>query len=224
MVTVDAQATDSIGHIGYATATFPLARRPSLYAMVPSVGPAGGGTPIEITGADFIVGADPSQSSQVLLDGVPLPADLVTIDSSTLIHAITPRHDEGFATLAVATGDAKTEPMYFEFVATPIVKTVNPPSGPLSGGTWIAVVGSHFREGATVIYVDGNALETPCFVSVNRIEGRVPPDTAGSVSVVASDPIGGDGGLAEGFTYDPGVPDAPDGGAQPTSCGGGGPS
>ena len=112
--------------------------------------------------------------------------------------------------------------MYFQFFAAPVVRTVSPNRGPLSGGSLVAVVGSHFRNGGgTTIWIGGNELVNPCFVSANWIEGFLPAATdSGSVTIVAHDSIGGDGMLQGAFTYDPGATDAPDGGVQPTSCGG----
>jgi hypothetical protein len=225
-VMVEAQASDSAGNTGRAQASFKLAPRPSLTALAPSVGPASGGTAIDLRGTDFVVWTDTSEGSKLLLDDVPLPLDTFTVVSPTQITAVMPVHDDGSARLSVATGAAATGPMYFQFVAQPVVRLVSPAHGPVAGGTWVAVVGSHFRDGATSIQIDGNPLLGPCFVSSNRVEGTLPAGAAvGLVSVIASDPIGGDAVLSDGFTYDAVATDSPDGGIapMPMSCGGGTP-
>jgi hypothetical protein len=232
MVVVDAEATDSVGQTGILHATFRLAPRPSLTSLAPTVGPAAGGTVVDVRGTDFvapITTPDGSQlladGSQLLVDGVPLPPDQVTVVSSTEITAVLPTHDAGFGVLTVATGNATTAPMYFEFVPAPIVKMISPNHGPVSGGTPVSVVGNHFRDGATCIYIAGAPLLDPQLISSNRIEGVVPPGTTpGSATVTASDPIGGTGVLIDGdigFTYDPAPVDSPDGGVDPGAGGNG---
>jgi len=227
MVIVDAEATDSVGKTATLHATFRLAPHPSLTSLAPTVGPATGGTPVDVRGTDFvapITTPDGSQvladGSQLLVDGVPLDPTLVTVVSSTEITAILPGHDAGFAILTVATGTAITAPMYFDFVPAPIVKMISPNHGPLSGGTRVSVVGNHFRD-ATTIRIDSMPLTDTQLVSSNRIEGTVPPGSMpGSVPVTANDPIGGDGVSIDGFigfTYDPVPADGPDGGADPIS-------
>jgi hypothetical protein len=228
LVAVYAEATDSVGKKGILHATFRLAPQPSLTSLAPTVGPAAGGTLVDVRGADFAVPNDTSDGSQLLVDGVPLDPvlNLVTVISSTEITAVLPAHDAGFAILTVATGNATTVPMYFEFVPAPIVKMISPNHGPVTGGTRVSVVGNHFRDGGTTIKIDNVPLVDTQLISSNRIEGTVPPGAGpGSVYVTADDPIGGDGILIDGpigFTYDPVPADAPDGGAGPGSTEGGG--
>ena len=224
IVVIEAHAKDSAGNPALARAGFPLASPPTVTGLAPSVGPASGGTAIDIHGTNFVKPTDNFEGSVLLIDGVPADpsVNMVEVVSDTEITAITSSHDPGYATLTVATGDAITDRMYFQFFAAPVVRMVSPNRGPLSGGTKIAVVGSHFRNGkGTIISIGGTELVNPCFVSANWIEGFLPVATeSGSVTVLAHDPIGGDGVLGDAFTYDPAAADAPDGGVEPTSCGG----
>src|SRR5262252_527376 len=230
MVVIEAHAMDSVGNPAVARASFRLAPQPTLTGLAPTVGPASGGTAIDIHGTDSVAptyAADGSpllDGSQLLIDGVPVDpvANAVLVVSSTEMTAIMSSHDPGYAKLTVATGQAVTDAMYFEFFPAPVVRLVSPNRGPLSGGTAVAIVGDHFRNGPdNTIWIGPNLLVNPCFVSANRIEGFVPAALdSGSVTVVAHDSIGGDGMLVDAFTYDPGATDAPDGGVQTTSCGG----
>jgi hypothetical protein len=224
MVTVYAEAIDSAGNPGYANASFRLALPPSLASnVVPNVGPAAGGTAIDLVGSHFVQPIDDpaSDGSKLLIDGVPIDPSLVVVVSDTEITAILPPHEAGTSAITVANGDATTTATYFEFVAAPIVKMISPAHGPLSGGTAVAVVGDHFRNGATQIFIGASALAYPHFVSANRIEGVVPPGAdSGWATVQAYDPIGGMGTLLDAFMYDPVASETPDGGVDPMNDGG----
>ena len=52
---------------------------------------------------------------------------------------------------------------------------MKPPSGPLTGGTWIAIAGNHFRDrGDHDLRPEAQALLDLHVVNANRIEGRMP--------------------------------------------------
>jgi len=204
MLVIVARATDSVGLEGGAETRFRLAAAPTLTGLTPAEGPAIGGTAIDIHGTNFVAPTDASEGSQILLDGLPIDPSsmMLVVQSPTEITAVTPPHDEGFPPLTVANGDAAASAYYFHFVPAPIVKGVTPNYGPTSGGIKVIVSGSHFRDGLTDVTIGGRPLESPSFVSANRIEGLLPPGDAGSAVVIATDTIGGDGALFDGFTYD----------------------
>jgi len=220
-LTIDARATDSAGNESpLMPAVFPLAPRPTLVSLSPSVGPAAGGTQIEVHGTNFVMADDPAHGTLLLIDGQMVESAKVM--SSTEIIATTPVHDAGDALLTVSTGGAATAAIVFEFVAAPIVRMVSPNRGPVTGGTPIAVVGNHFRNGVTVIQIGLSDLACAHWVSANRIEGVVPAGVViGPTTVAAYDRVGGSGVLQDGFTYDPVESQPPDGGGDPGNCGGG---
>jgi len=203
-----ARAGDTVGNEGPPlTATLRLSARPQVTGLTPGEGPTGGGTELVVQGKNFVVATDDSDGSQLLIDGVSIPATI----TSTEIRAVTRPHDPGTAMVQVTTGSARSPARSFEFVAPPKVREVKPASGPLAGGTWIAVAGNHFREGTTSIFVGGQNLLELQVVNANRIEGRVPPGAAvGAVVVAADDLIGGAGSLASTFTYETAAPTPPD--------------
>jgi len=225
VVSVHADAMDDAGHPGSADTSFRLVPAPMLTGLAPTVGPATGGTAIDIHGIGFVAPTDTSDGSQLLIDGVPAAADanMVQVVSPTEMTAVLSGHDPGYATVAVANGEATTSQMYFEFFAAPVVKMVSPDHGPSAGGTYVAIVGSHFRDGdGTTIWIGGSELISPCFVSSTRVEGFVPyANDPGPVTVTAYDPIGGTDTRPNAYTYESGAAnDAPDGGVAPPSCGG----
>jgi hypothetical protein len=165
-------------------------------------GPTAGGTELIVEGRNFVVETDPSEGSKLLIDGQIIPA----IVTATEIRALTLPHDPGIAKIEVANGlalSAAPAPT-FEFVAPPRVREVWPSRGPVTGGTWITIVGNHFRKGKASIWIGYQALLELEVVNSNRIEGRVPAgDSPGNVAVVAGDVVGGAGAAASTFTYDP---------------------
>lgn len=219
VLTIEARAADAAGNESPTTAIYPLVQRPTLVSLSPSVGPAAGGTQIEVQGTNFVIGADPDKGTRLLIDDrVVESAEVI---SATEIRATTPMHDAGDAHLTVSTGGAGTAPIIFEFVAAPIVRMVSPARGPLTGGTPIAIVGNHFRAGMTRVYIGQLPLACARWVSVNRIEGTVPEGLAiGPTTVAAYDPVGGGSALLDGFAYDPVEDEPPDGGVGPGNCDG----
>ena len=158
-IVIEAEAVDSAGNRTSVPVPYRLARRPSLTDLSPAIGPASGGTTIEVLGIDFVEPVAGSEGTQLLIDGHPVPVQTI---SATRITATTPSHDSGIATVTVSTGGAESLQMkYFQFVDRPMVRLVTPASGPLSGGTWIKIVGNNFRDPQTHITVGGKELLLP---------------------------------------------------------------
>lgn len=214
-ILIEAYARDSAGNETTIPLEYRLARRPKLTGLSPAVGPASGGTMIEVSGTDFVEPSGGSEGTQLLVDGQPVPVQTV---SPTQITAMTPRHDAGFAEVTVSTGGAESLQMYyFQFVDRPIVRFVIPANGPVPGGTWIIVAGNSFRDQQTHIMVGGNELLCPVFDGPNRIRGMTPRGSAaGPVPITAQDIDGGPSIMPDEvlFTYDDVATDPP------TGCGG----
>ncbi len=211
---IEAEAVDSAGNPTSVSVPYRVARRPVLTDLSPAIGPASGGTTIEVLGIDFVEPVAGSEGTQLLIDGHPVPVQTI---SATRITATTPSHDSDIATVTVSTGGAESLQMkYFQFVNRPLVRLVTPASGPLSGGTWIKVVGNNFRDPQTRITVGGKELLCRTFEGANRILGKTPPASApGPVTVSATDDDGGSDTWLGSFTYN--EADPPD---DPTNCDG----
>lgn len=220
-IVIEAGAVDSAGNPTSVPVVYRLARRPLLTDLSPGIGPAGGGTAIEVLGLDFVEPVGGSEGTQLLIDGHPVPIQTI---SATRITATTPSHDSGIATVTVSTGGAESLQMYyFQFVDKPIVRQVTPPNGPLTGGTWIIVSGNDFRDPQTRIKVGGSYLNCAVFEGPTRIRGMTPRvSVAGAVPVVADDVVGGTSIMPDEvlFTYEEVAADPPDGGVDPTNCDG----
>jgi len=207
-------AMDNVGNPASAYASFRLAPRPTLTGLAPALGPAGGGTRVEVYGTDFVLPTDLSEGSRLLLDGeVVTSAEVLTPNEIT---AVMPAHDPGATVLTVVTGGAESSATSFLFVAAPIIRAISPTHAPASGGTPIAIAGNFFRMPVTQIYVGSEQLRSVLYVSPNRIEGIVPAGTVGPATITAIDPIGGTT-VFDGFTYDPGDAPTADGGIESTN-------
>ncbi len=82
----------------------------------------------------------------------------------------------------------------------PVLNSVDPPSGPVAGGTRVTLSGSGFADGASVRF--GAALASGAVVSSSStIQVTTPPGSAGTVTLRVTNPDGRFGELAGGFTY-----------------------
>ncbi|HEX7774368.1 MAG TPA: Ig-like domain-containing protein, partial [Pyrinomonadaceae bacterium] len=83
---------------------------------------------------------------------------------------------------------------------SPTLSSVSPTSGPISGGTVLTLTGSQFVAGATVT-VGGVAATSVNVTSSTSITATAPAHTAGVVSVVVTNPDGGNATLNNAYTY-----------------------
>jgi hypothetical protein len=118
---------------------------PRLTGISASSGPATGGTSITITGTGFT-------GATSVHFGAAAAASF-TVASSTSITAVSPAEPGGTVDVTVtnaggtsATGSADR----FTFVAAPTVTGVSPNSGPLAGGNWVTVSGTHLATTSSV--------------------------------------------------------------------------
>ncbi|MEW5743143.1 MAG: IPT/TIG domain-containing protein [Myxococcota bacterium] len=87
--------------------------------------------------------------------------------------------------------------------AYPIVTSVMPASGPLTGGTLVTVNGVNFFQGSTVKFDDVLGSEVT-FVSSSRLTVKSPAVTnPGTSAVTVTNPDGKSGSLPDAFTFQP---------------------
>jgi IPT/TIG domain len=215
-LSIEAEAEDTAGNVTRATTQIWVGMAPLVTGYHPVEGPTGGGTQVTISGMNFIgiPGGTQIFFDDALADpngGIVDPSG----DGSSLIYGSTPPHDPGVAQVYVQTGGASRRVGTFTYVARPLVRAISPQSGAPTGGTAVQVAGDHFRQGVTRIFFGkpsaGAELSCVTFISDHLLSGITPPGT-GQVSVVARDPVSGDGELTGGYTYnetgdaDSGVP------------------
>lgn len=82
----------------------------------------------------------------------------------------------------------------------PIVNGISPESGPVAGGTSVAISGANFRDAAAAT-IGGIAASSVVVVSSSSITCLTPPHAAGPVDVIVTNTDGRRGALSGGYTY-----------------------
>lgn len=199
---------------------------PTITSFTPTSGPATGGTVVAISGSNFQNGATVKFGDTAAVS--------TTVNSATSISAIAPVHAAGDVTLTVTNPDGQSASFgtYTYTNPGPSITSIDPLSGPTSGGTVVTITGSNIDPNASVTI--GGLPTTPLAVtSPGGIAVRTPPgpfDIASSSprDVVVTNPDSRSATRTGGFTWTlppPAitsiVPNAalPKGGAQVTIAG-----
>ena len=174
---------------------------PTVTSISPASGTANGGTPVTITGANFLAGAT------VSLGGAG--ATGVTVQSSSSITATTAAHAAGVVNVAVTNTDAQVGTLTNGYTYTasnpaPTVSSITPNTGTANGGTGVTIAGSGFLVGATVA-IGGTAATNAVVVSSTSITATTPAHAAGAVSVVVTNTDAQTGTLTNGYTFTSGL-------------------
>lgn len=177
-----------------ASFTYTATPAPGLSGVNPTSGPAGGGTSVTISGANFTSGA-------TITFGGTAASNVIVVNAST-ITATTPAHAAGAVSVAVRNSDGQiaTLASAFTYVAPPFVSGVSPSSGSSGGGTAVTISGSGFMGGATVTF-GGAAATSVNVASATSITATTPAHAAGAVNVTVLNPDGQSGVLTSGYTY-----------------------
>ncbi len=172
--------------------------RPRVTGISSTQGPAAGGTSLTISGDAF------TPATVVYFGTTPAS---YTINSDTSITAVSPAESPGTVHVTVASpgGTSSTSSNdQFTFYGRPSVTRVSPKSGPMSGGYYVTVTGTHF-VGTTGVS-DG---DTPtAFQVINDTTLSVyivPGETAGDQIDITVTTPGGTSPVtpADQFTYNP---------------------
>ena len=158
---------------------------PVIFTIVPSAGPASGGTTVTITGTGY--------TSATSVNFGATPAISFTVDSNTQITAVTPA-GTGTVSVTVMTAGGTSNGVAYTYVPAPVISTIVPNVGPESGGNTVTITGTGFT-GATSV----NFGVTPAAFTVNsdtQITAVVP---AGAVAAQVT--VTTDGGTSNGVTY-----------------------
>jgi hypothetical protein len=185
VLTITATATGSGGLTGVTRGTFPLVGAPypgsSFY---PNNGSTRGGTVVSITGENF------APDTSVAFDGIP--ATMVQVQSVSSLTAVTPMHPLPGMVHVTLTSSSVTVQLkgQFTYLGSPLVRAIQPASGPSAGGFPVTVVGDNFANPTTQIFFGTTPLRCQTFVSANRIDGLAPAGV-GTQAVSAVDSVSG---------------------------------
>ncbi len=185
------------GQSGSLPSGFSYVIPPTVSSVSPNSGSTAGGTPVTITGTNFVSGATVSFGATA--------ATNVVVVSATQITATTPAGSAGAVTVTVTNPGAQSGSLAsgFTYVVIPTVSSVSPNNGPVAGGTAVTITGTNFASGATVKF--GTVAATNVVVvSSTSITATSPAGSAGAVTVTVT-VNGQSGSLANGFTYNAAV-------------------
>ncbi|HEY5832676.1 IPT/TIG domain-containing protein [Streptomyces sp.] len=160
-------------------------------ALSDSSGPVAGGNTVTITGTGL------STATSVAFG--PNSAT-PTVVSDSQITVVAPAGTAGTVSISVTTAGGTNNGLSYTYVAVPTVTTVNPNTGPESGGTAVTISGTNLGSTQSVTF-DGNAA--PFSVINSTTVSAVSPAGTGAVDVAVTNPAGTATAVA-GFTYVPG--------------------
>jgi hypothetical protein len=178
---------------------------PSIDTLLPAFGPLEGGTSVVIAGSGFLSG------DSVVFDKT-LAATKVLTD--TAMFATVPAHAAGVVNLSVQRAGAIvfTKVGSFEYRTghpglPPGIVSLQPATGPTSGGTVLWMTGAHFvgststSSQTTQVFFNGAAATKVIVADQGHAIVYAPPGTAGTADITAINPDGQSTALLRGFAY-----------------------
>ncbi|HWL45076.1 MAG TPA: IPT/TIG domain-containing protein [Ilumatobacter sp.] len=219
VVDVEVVGTDWCGTLAAPPFTFLTAQL--AIAIDPNHGPEAGGTTVQITGTDAPTRENLDEVNVVTIgadtytpdDGggfdpgefqvVPLPDDEYRIDLVTLAH------QPGPVSVGVSSPLGVSNAVTYTYDG---IDTINPPTGPETGGGTVTIIGACFTGATGVQFGTGpDAVVVPAAeFSVHtdtQIVLTVPPHAPGTVTVTVLGTDCGDLDEPDGYTYTPVAPD-----------------
>ena len=179
----------------------PPSTTPTITTVVPSTGPPSGGTQVTISGTNL--NRTPVRVLFDIGDGNPREAFVVST-SATQVVVITPainlttgQTKPADVIVITQAGTAaeqrvvKTQGFTYQLaVLTPVIRTVQPTSGPIGGGTRVTIIGDAFQQPVQVFF--GSAEAQVLSVTFDTIIVMSPraSDTASNGSGVVTGPVG----------------------------------
>lgn len=155
----------------------------------PTAGSTAGGDTVTITGTGL------STATNVAF-GANNATPTVVSDSQITVTA--PAGAAGAVGVSVTTAGGSNNGLSYTYVAVPTITTVNPASGPTSGGTAVTITGTDLTTTDEVTF-DGTAAPFSV-ISATSLSAVSPPGAAGAVDVVVSNAAGSDT-ATDAFTY-----------------------
>ncbi|MDI3538429.1 MAG: hypothetical protein PWQ13_452 [Bacillota bacterium] len=170
--------------------------QPALKAVVPNTGRSRGGTPVVIEGSGF-------QEVPVVFFG-GRAAQNVTWVSKGMLSARTPPGAPGPVTVTVVNPDGAVaslpQAFTYEDRPGPVITSIDPTSGPSSGGTKVTITGSGFDPGVRVEFGVVEAASVTR-ISDGELTAITPEHDLGTVAVIVTNPDGSTFTLPDAFTF-----------------------
>ncbi len=176
---------------------------PSITSVDPDTGSTEGGTLVTVSGTDFQDGAAVKFGT--------LPGTNVVVLSATSLTCSTPAQGAGKVDVTVTNPDGGTDTyikafQYNELSLAPMVDSIEPTEGPVTGGTAVHLYGTNFLPSPTVYFGTNIASEVQ-FVDSTHVVATTAAGALGSVNVRIINSDEQEDTLAGAFTYVPNVAD-----------------
>lgn len=159
-----------VGDGSTPTSAYAFLAYPSYYPAVSSVssdiGQSGGGDFVTISGQYFNTNQG---GTKFYFGGVSAAA--VHCSSTTTCTAITPPGSDGTVQVTAVTdiGDSTSSADY-TYTSNPIVRSVSPPGGPLTGGQSVTLTGSGFDSASSVTFDLANGQSVSELISPDQVQ------------------------------------------------------
>jgi hypothetical protein len=168
---------------------------PAVTAVAPGGGPTAGGQTVTITGTSF------SGATSVTFGSSAASFEVI---NNTTITATTPAHSAGQVDVQITTPYG-TSPISiadtYRFESRPAVTGVSPDAGPAAGGATVTITGSNLTAASSVTFGSIPASHFS-LISKNKITASPPAETAGTVNVKVTTPVGiSRAVIADKYTY-----------------------
>jgi uncharacterized protein YhjY with autotransporter beta-barrel domain len=168
---------------------------PAVLGVSPGSGPTTGGTPVTLSGSNFI-------GATAVRFGATSAS--FTVNGANVITATSPAGTPGTVDITVtsAGGTSATNASdQFTYIAVPVVSGVSPNTGSTDGGTNVTITGTDFA-GATSVKFGGAFASSFTVNSASSITATSPAHSAGTVDVTVTT-AGGTSEIsaADRFTY-----------------------
>ncbi|WP_328545751.1 IPT/TIG domain-containing protein [Streptomyces platensis] len=160
---------------------------PVLTGVAPPSGPLSGGNTVTLTGVHLI------EATAVRFGTTA--ASGFTVVSDTQITAVVPVGAAGLADVTVNTAGGTSNPVSYTYLPAPVVTTLIPSQGPVSGGITFTLTGTNLAQTTTVLV--GGTPAGFTVVSDSHIVVDALPGAPGTVNVTVTTP----GGTSAPKTY-----------------------
>ncbi|WP_405361708.1 beta strand repeat-containing protein [Kitasatospora sp. NBC_00085] len=166
---------------------------PTLTSVTPGQGPSAGGTTVTLAGANL------SGATSVKFGGTA--ATSFTVVSASQITATAPPGSAGPVLVTVTTPGGTSNSVPYFYLSAPVLTSLSPDQGPVSGGTTVTLTGANLL-GASAVSFGGTPATSFTVVSATQITATAPAGT-GTAQVTATTAGGTSNALPYGYVAAP---------------------
>ncbi len=170
----------------------------SVTEVVPAQGPLAGNVPVQIKGTGFV-----ADNLLVTFGGTQVN-DAQVVDAETIRGTLPPRSQPGFVDVVVACAAGQfTLADGFEYhqAASVSITGINPPNGPVGGGTTVTITGTGFSGGTTTVSFGANNGTGVTVASDTELTVLTPAAAAAGAVAVSVSNANGVASLPNAFVY-----------------------